>query len=134
MENTFNLKSFLAEGKLLKEEQEGNIVDFLNQHYDEAFEKIAKPAIDLGIKNGEEYDDVDNYEDYIKGWFLSSTPGFEGCAEFIVETLHINAGFMASFKPFPRESMDVDDQEAEAVNTQPKIIAGEKIYVFEYSY
>jgi len=41
MENTFNLKQFLAEGKLLKEEQESNVVDFMNQHKNNIIDSIG---------------------------------------------------------------------------------------------
>ena len=44
MDNNFNLKSFLAEGKLLKEDQEGNIVDFLNSNFEEFKQKVANPG------------------------------------------------------------------------------------------
>jgi hypothetical protein len=35
MENTFNLKKFLSEGKLLKEEQNNDIVSFLKMNKNE---------------------------------------------------------------------------------------------------
>jgi hypothetical protein len=43
MENSFNLKKFLAEGKLLKEEQnlDNNIASFLNQNKNELLQALA---------------------------------------------------------------------------------------------
>jgi hypothetical protein len=42
MENTFNLKKFLAEGKLLKEEQESDIMSFLKSNKPELIQALAK--------------------------------------------------------------------------------------------
>ena len=67
MENTFNLKKFLAEGKMLKEENEGNMADFLNQHKDEVFAKIVKPTIDWNVEDGNiTPEELTNMSDYIQ--------------------------------------------------------------------
>jgi hypothetical protein len=135
MENTFNLKKFLAEGALLKEEQEGDIVDFLNQYYGEAFEEIIQPSIELGMEE-EGIDDMEDYIEYIsKDWFFTKSPTFEECADFNIETTDRNIGFIASFEPFTNEqALDISDADIKAINDNPHIIEGKKVYVYEYDY
>ena len=141
MENTFNLKKFLAEGKLLKEEQEGNIVDFLNQHKDEAFEKIIKPAVDDKIKNSSvDYSKIPPGEFGIdpelnKGWSPSESPDFEGCAEYVIDAGYIGTAWVAQFEPFTDpDVLDVSDEQFEYINANPYMIAGKKVYVSSYAF
>ena len=135
MNNDFNLKQFLAEGALLKEEQEGNIVDFLNQHKDEAFEKIIQPSIELGMEEAE-IDDMEDYIEYIsEDWFFTESPTFEECADFNIETTNGTFGFLAQFEPFTDEQeLDVSDSHFKAINANPDMIAGKKVWVYEYDY
>jgi len=143
MNNNFNLKQYLSENRLLGEievEMGGynDIVSFLNRYYDEAFEIIVKPSIYSQIEN--EIADVTPEgfglnPTFHKGWFLSETPGFEGCAEFVIDSVYMATGFMAQFELFTDENaLDVSDETFDNINNSPYIIAGEKIYVFEYSF
>jgi hypothetical protein len=67
MENTFNIKKFLAEGRLLKEEQESNMVDFLNQHKNEIIDAIGTNSSWITSE------DISNAKKYY--FFDEGTPG-----------------------------------------------------------
>ena len=81
MENNFNLKQFLAEGKLLKEDTQSTLkenneetfstpeelADFLNQHKEEFFNEFSEDAILYVIDAFGPFESND--EDVDKEWF-----------------------------------------------------------------
>ena len=70
-----------------------------------------------------------------EGWFLSETPDFEGCAEFNIDSSYLAIGFMAQFEPFTDEQgLDVSDSHFKAINANPDMIAGKKVWVYQYDY
>jgi hypothetical protein len=143
MNNNFNLKQYLSENRLLGEIEVkmggfNDIVSFLNLHYDEAFEIIVKPSIYSQIEDeigGVTPEEFGLNPTFHKGWFLSETPGFENCAEFFIDSGYMATGFMTQFEPFTDEqALDVSDETFNNINNNPDIVAGKKIYVFEYSF
>jgi subtilase family serine protease len=64
MENTFNLKSFLAEGKLLKEQLTPDVEEYLINLYDLSSSEDYEEGEEISIiLSREEYGDSNAYDD-----------------------------------------------------------------------
>lgn len=132
MNNNFDLKKFLAEGKLLKEENEANIADFLNQHKDEALEKIFGYLLNQSIEDEDiSQEKVDNIDEQDKTWeFISkdNNPADPFDHARLANELPISYDAMVSFEPFP------EDYDFEFSSPDETEIAGVKVYYFTYNY
>ena len=135
------LAGIITESQINENEEAIQMADFLNQHYDEAFNKIVKPVIDEYIEDGiEDYDDVTPGEfgldpEFHEGWFPSKDSDFEEGARFDVDSPYIGNSFIAQFKPFTDpDVLDIEDSEFENINRNPYMIAGKKVYVFRYGF
>jgi len=120
----------------------GDITDFLNAHYNEAFDTIIEPLLDDQDQVDWDGTNIDpeklgSNKQFHEGWFPSSPPDFEGCAEFIIESPYLSSGFIAQFEPFSEDdidNMDVSDATFHYVNDNPYMIAGKKVYAFSYDF
>ena len=130
MANNFNLKKFLAEGRMLKEEQKENLADFLNMNQDEVYKIVIKPRVDYGVKEGDitadEFANLDKYlqDKWIDGNTSDASDDPNETAEYAIDFPNLYYYFELSTVPFPEDVTYGGDEPEEIM------LLGKKLYLF----